>query len=233
MNIKIDYIENGIKENGKTTLLVCPGLSESAKDYLKLITRLDDRRCVALSFRGRGKSDSPTKGYRLEDHIKDINEVVNKLKIKDFCIMGYSRGVSYTLGYSILNPGMLKGLIIGEYPPEHKKMPKGWASESMEFYRTHCDFISINYDVLKAIENESVQVNFREKLGQITCPALILKGEQKESLLSNEDISTYTKYLNSRSIRIEKFDKAGHDIQSDDFDSFTKIIGEFLLTLDN
>lgn len=43
--------------------------------------------------------------------------------------MARSRGVSYALGYSILNSSLLKGMIIEEYPPVHKKMPEGWAEE--------------------------------------------------------------------------------------------------------
>ena len=50
--VNIYYIDNGIKNSIKTPLLICPGLSECAKDYIKLINKFDDRRCVALSFRG-------------------------------------------------------------------------------------------------------------------------------------------------------------------------------------
>ncbi|MGL4912284.1 MAG: alpha/beta fold hydrolase [Romboutsia sp.] len=231
--IKIHYIENQIKDSKKVPLLICPGLSESAKDYLNIIESINDRRCIAMSFRGRGKSDSPQNGYTLEDHIKDITSVVEELYLNQFCIMGYSRGVSYALGYSILNNNLLKGLILGEYPAEHKKMPRGWAKESMEFYKTHCDSISIEYEVLKSIEEESKQVNFKEQLSNITCKTLILKGETEETLLTMEDISDYLNNLNSKYIKVKRFEKAGHDIKEDDFENLIEVLKEFLDAVDN
>lgn len=226
--VKIHYIDNNLKYTNNTTLLICPGLSESAEDYINLMNNISNRRCVALSFRGRGKSDSPSNGYTLNDHVKDIDSVIKELGLKDICIMGVSRGVYYELGYATSNPSSLKGLIVDEYPPKHKEMPRGWAKESMDFYDKYCDTISITYEVLKCIEEDSKQIDFVEKLSNITCPALILKGELEESLLDRKDIVNYIDNLNSSSIRAEKFKKAGHDIQSGDFEGLVKVINEFL-----
>lgn len=230
--VNIYYIDNGIKNSIKTPLLICPGLSECAKDYIKLINRFDDRRCVALSFRGRGISDIPKSGYTLEDHIEDIKVVVKELELKQFCILGVLRGVSYTLGYSILNPNKIKGLIVSEYPAIHKKMTSGWSEESIEIYNSQCNLVSISYEVLKGIENDSKDVDFRNDLKNITCPSMILKGNLENSLLSNEDIVDYINNLSSKSIAIEKFDNAGHDIQIDDFEKLSKAVKKFLKSLD-
>lgn len=231
--IKINYIDNHIINSKKTPLLICPGLSESAQDYIKIIERLNDRRCIALSFRGRGKSDSPERGYTLTHHLQDIHSIVECLNLDKFCIMGYSRGVSYALGYSLLNQNALKGLILGEYPAQHKKMPKGWASESMEFYNSHCQSISIKYNVLEAIERESEQIYFKDQLPNITCNTLILKGEKEETLLTLEDISEYIQNLGSKSIRIKHFENSGHDIKEDEFENLLNILDEFLSSLDD
>ncbi|MGL5347181.1 MAG: alpha/beta fold hydrolase [Peptostreptococcaceae bacterium] len=230
--VNIHYIDNNIKNSNNTTLLICPGLSETAEDYINLMSSIKDRRCVALSFRGRGCSDIPENGYGLIDHIKDIQSVVNHLGLDRFCIMGISRGVSYELGYAIKHYSSLKGIIIGEYPPVHKQMPKGWAKESMDFYNEYCESISITYEVLKSIEDESTQVNFNNNLKDIKCPTLILKGELEESLLSNEDIVDYVNNLGSRSIRIEKFAKVGHNLITEDFDGLVNVINSFLLNVD-
>lgn len=230
--VNIYYIDNGIKNSIKTPLLICPGLSECAKDYIKLINKFDDRRCVALSFRGRGISDSPKSGYTLEDHIEDIKVVVEELELKQFCILGLLRGVSYELGYAILNPDKIKGLIVSEYPAIHKEMKGGWSEESIEIYNSQCNLVSISYEVLKNIENDSKQVDFRKDLQKITCPSMILKGNLDNSLLSNDDIIDYINNLSSRSITIEKFDNAGYDIRIDDFEKLSKTIKKFLKSLD-
>lgn len=229
--VNIYYIDNGIKNSKKTPLLICPGLSECAKDYIKLINRITDRRCVALSFRGRGISDSPSSGYSLEDHISDIEAVVEELDLKEICVLGISRGVSYELGYCSLNPHKVKGLIITEYPPKHKRALNEWTEESIEIYNRNREFMSINYDVLKSIEKESENISFNTDLKKITCPALILKGNLKDSLLKDEDLSDYINNLGSQNILIKKFDDIGHSIQSENFEKLARAVEEFLITI--
>ena len=230
--VNIYYIDNGVKNSIKTPLLICPGLSECAKDYIKLINRISDRRCVALSFRGRGISDCPNIGYTLEKHVEDIDTVVQELDLKEFCILGISRGVSYELGYSILNPDKIKGIIIGEYSPHHKGMCKGWSQEFIKIYNSNCDTVSISYEVLKKIEEESQQVDFRGDLKKITCPSLILKGRLSDSLLTDEDIVDYISNLGSKSIFIKKFDDVGHNIKCEEFEHLVKSVEEFLTFID-
>lgn len=83
-----------------------------------------------MTLRGRGKSGLPKGGYTLEEHISDIHAVIKHLALKEFILMGYSRGVSYTIGYAIKNTNLLKGLIIGDYPAIHTQLPPGW----VDFY---------------------------------------------------------------------------------------------------
>ena len=229
--VNIYYIDNGIKNSTKTPLLICPDLCECAADYIKLINKFVDRRCIALSFRGRGISDSPKTGYTLEDHIEDINVVAKECGLEKFCILGIGRGVSYELGYSILNPEKLKGIIISEYPPFHKEMLNS-LEESIEIYNSKYNLLSINYEVLKRISEDSKSVDFRNDLQNITCPSLILKGILENSLLSNSDIADYIKNLNSKSIIIEKFENAEHDAQIDDLKKLSEIVEKFLNSLD-
>ena len=90
----------------------------------------------------------------------------------------------------------------------------------------------INYEVLKKIGEDCKQFDFRDGLQKITCPSLILKGILENSLLSNNDIADYVNNLNSKSITIEKFDNAGHDIQIDDLKKLSEIVEKFLNSLD-
>ncbi|MBN6189026.1 hypothetical protein JQN58_19410 [Aneurinibacillus sp. BA2021] len=62
-HVRLHYVEHGIEKNEQPALVICPGLSEPAENYLPLLTALTDRRGIALSFRGRGKSDAPDTGY--------------------------------------------------------------------------------------------------------------------------------------------------------------------------
>ena len=231
-SIKINYIDNQILDSQKTPLIICPGLSEECTDYESIVKTLSDRRCVALSFRGRGNSSNADNGYTLEKHIEDIDLVVNELRLDKFCLMGYSRGVSYALGYVISNLNKIRGLIVGEYPAEHKNMNKGWAKEQMDVYNRHDLSVSITYDVLKSIEIDSKYKDFSTDLNKVKCPTLILKGEKEDTLLSTYDISKYINNLGSKSIRIEKFSNSGHDIMTSELFQMIISIKNFLNYID-
>jgi pimeloyl-ACP methyl ester carboxylesterase len=178
-----------------------------------------------LSFRGRGKSDSPLTGYSLEDHVSDIAAVVRQLELDDFYLMGYSRGVSYALGYAIHHHKNIKGLIIEEYPAQHKQMPSGWG----EKYLLSPWGGKMNSQAVMGIEIESRQVDFQDNLANLDCPTLIMRGGNEGSLLSDDDIKCYGRCL--RNIRLEVFEDAGHDIQTEYFDRFVKVINAFLIEL--
>ena len=97
--IKIHYIDSiNQADNSLYSLIICPGLSEIAEEYIDLMEYLLPRRAIALSFRGRGKSETPKTGYNLQDHVSDIEHIVDELKLTQFHLFGNSRGVSYALG---------------------------------------------------------------------------------------------------------------------------------------
>lgn len=224
--VRINYFLSNPEKVGIAPLFICPGLSESAEDYLKLMSALENNRCIALSFRGRGKSDAPLSGYSLEDHVSDIVSVVTHLGLDDVYLMGYSRGVSYALGYAIQHHENIKGLIIEEYPAKHKQMPSGWGKEYLltpwgERMKPHG---------VMGIELESRHVDFQSDLVKLNCPTLIMRGGSEGSLLTDDDIDIYVKSF--RDARLEAFDNAGHDIQTECFDRFVKVIRHFLIELD-
>ncbi|MGE5677304.1 MAG: alpha/beta fold hydrolase [Pseudomonadota bacterium] len=224
--ISVHFLESYGGEEGYTPLFICPGLSEPAEDYINLMHSLAPRKCIAMSFRGRGRSDCPVKGYSLEEHESDIEAVVKHLGMKDFCLMGYSRGVSYTLAYAIKNNASLKGLIIEEYPPVHKKMSDGWAEELYKAYPGY----RLDRRAAIGIERESVQIDFSSSLHIINCPVLVMKGMKDSSQLTGESADLY---LNSiANCRVMTFENAGHDIQTDDFKSFLEAVKAFLDLVD-
>jgi len=228
--INIHYMDCNPDNTLATPLLICPGLSEPAEDYVKFASSLSPRRVVILSFRGRGNSDSPQNGYSLEHHISDVEAVVKTIVLQNFCLMGYSRGVSYALGFGLRHPNLLKGFILEEYPAEHKRMPKGWASQYLNFLRRTSGFERIRPHAITGIEQESNQVYFWKDLNKINCPVLLMRGGGEESLLSLEQVDMYLKQWEH--VKVEVFQNAGHDIQTDDYGKFVDRIKDFLGDLD-
>jgi pimeloyl-ACP methyl ester carboxylesterase len=223
--VNIHYLDSSNGMDHKAPLIICHGLSESAEDYIELMRHLAPRRCIALTFRGRGKSSCPEQGYSLEAHVSDIEAVINHLGLESFYLMGYSRGVSYTLGYATANYDKLKGLIIEEYPALHRKMYKGWAEEFLEAFPN----TSLKRTAALGIELESEQVDFSSLLHRIKCPAMIMRGMRKSSLLTDEAVEVYLK--NITDCRVVNFENAGHDIQTHEKDKFLNTISTFLSSL--
>ncbi|ERI08541.1 alpha/beta fold hydrolase [Aneurinibacillus aneurinilyticus] len=227
--IKLHYLDSNPNNKDHVPLLICPGLSEPAENYVPLLSSLPTRRGIALSFRGRGKSDSPQKGYSLENHISDLESLVQHLGIKTFYLMGYSRGVSYALGYALQYPKCVKGLLLAEYPAEHKKMPEGWADEYLASYWGDTQGSSLlQAHVVKGIQKESKQIDFWGELDKIECPTIIMRGTEEESLLSDEEIARYRACLQSVPSHIEVFEGAGHTIKDSHHEKFVGVVEQFL-----
>jgi len=224
--VLIHYLESFEVDESLTPLFICPGLSEPAEDYINLMQSLSPRKCIVLSFRGRGRSNCPARGYSLEAHVSDIEAVINQIELKEFYLMGYSRGVSYTLDYAIRNNNMIKGLIIEEYPPLHKKMDDGWAED---IYKAIPDY-RLKYNAAIGIERESVQIDFSNLLHLIKCPSLIMRGMKDSSLLTDKTTEVYSS--NIEDCEVKTFINAGHDIQTDDYKGYLDAIRDFLSLAD-
>ncbi|MFT9846890.1 alpha/beta fold hydrolase [Aneurinibacillus sp. REN35] len=227
------YIDAQAEMGAVPALVICPGLSEPAENYRPILSALTERRTIALSFRGRGKSDAPKTGYSLEQHIEDIRSVVKSAQLPAFYLLGYSRGVSYALGFALRYPDRIKGLILAEYPAEHKKMPHGWADEYMASYwgeQKGSELMKAH--VVNGIEQDARQVDFWEVLSQVSCPVLLLRGTGIESLLSAEQAARYIQCLSQTKVQLEVFEGAGHTVKEFDLDRFVRTIREFLFGIE-
>ncbi len=101
--VMLHYLDSATSSS-LVPVLICPGLSETAEEYSDMIEYLSPRRCIVLSFRGRGQSDTPASGYNLADHVADIECVVKAADLNRFHLFSYSRGVSYALGTYVRMP---------------------------------------------------------------------------------------------------------------------------------
>lgn len=227
-NVDIYYLESQIETNTITPLLIIPGLSESAEDYIGILEGISDRKCVAISLRGRGKSYSPESGYKLSDHIGDIVKVVDTLELNEFVLMGYSRGVSYMLGYALKHVERLKGVIIGDYPAMHTKLPEKWTDMFVKLppWRGKTALERMSRIALEAIQKESEEEDFYGDLHKLKVPVLIISGGKKGSILSTEMKEEYSKALENVENAI--FEDCDHNIFEPDINLVINTIKNFM-----
>lgn len=205
-------------------MVFVPGLLGTADDYQSEVTHLFPRRCVALSLRGRGKSDAPERGYSLEDHVSDIETVLASAGLNRFCLMGYSTGVAYALGYAVKHPSHLAGLVIGDYPARYPAYGAQW----VERVRGHLP--AERYHVAQAIHAEGREVLLWDSLPVLRCPVLILRGGQEGSLLPSELADEYLKRL--LDARVNVLEKSGHALWEPDVEPFLTMLDVFLTEVD-
>lgn len=224
-NVMIHYYDSLEKSDKKLIpLIVCPGLSETAEEYIDLLEAISPRRCILISFRGRGKSDTPDIGYNLEDHVSDIKSVVQHAGVELFHLFGYSRGVAYALGYARRYKDQIKSLILGDYPPEHRAMPQDWPEDYINNYlipynRTE----NIRPKAVRGIQRESSQISLES---QFSNHVLVARGKLKESLVNDIDLSRYKTMCCK--LLIKEYLLSGHNIKGTEKELFYSDVVNFL-----
>lgn len=221
----IHYLDSN-PDGSLMPLVICPGLSETAEEYVDLMAYLSPRRCIALSFRGRGRSGTPETGYGLDEHVADIENVVAAAGLNRFHLFGHSRGVSYALGYAQRHPASVMSLIVEDYPAMHKRMPVGWDTEYIRNYLIPFSRQrNIRPEAVTGIQRESEQRAFDTRMDK---KLLVLRGMLEGSLLDEEGVQGYYR-INPQAIVVE-FVRSGHDIRNKEADRLYREIGAFIVS---
>ncbi|WP_180954172.1 alpha/beta fold hydrolase [Bacillus sp. M6-12] len=231
-DIRIHYLDNTGTSEKETPLVIIPGLTEADDDYEEMIQELLPRRTIVITLRGRGQSDAPKEGYTLEDHVSDIEAVINNIIIDHFILFGYSRGVSYALAYAIENRGRVKGLIIGDYPAVHTNLRPGWADffTGLPDWKGKSVLERVNKETLERIEAESEEIHFKEQLKKLDCPFLIIRGGLDGAALTEEGVRDYMDAVPNARVRV--FEKADHNLFTPDSGQMVHTFQEFFQEID-
>lgn len=230
--VRLHALDGGIDAAGRVPLLIVPGLAESAADYADLIALLAPRRCIAVTLRGRFSSDVPPSGYALADHVADVAAAAALIKADRFCLMAFSRGVAYGLGYAVRHPSRLAGLILGDYPARHSALPPEFPERFLAAaWRGRPASGRIAAHAVHAIQRDAGEETFWDRLDGFDCPAAVLHGDpDKGSQLSPMQIERYRNRL--RRPTFVGFPASGHDLRSPDPTLFNETVESFLQTLD-
>jgi pimeloyl-ACP methyl ester carboxylesterase len=222
--VRLHYLESNAASPGALIpLVLVPGALQAAETYLNEMESLGPRHCVAISLRGRGKSDTPETGYKLEDHVDDIEAIIKDTGLTRFCLLAYSMGVPYAVEYASRHPQILKGLILGDYRAHYPAIGPKWVDYAMTFPGT-------KLKAAQGIQRDSADIPLWDRLGRIECPALILRGGTSGSLLPEEEARRYLQHM--RNARVVVFEDAGHDLSKPDYEGYINTLKRFLREID-
>ena len=221
--VRINYLDSELV-NKHIPLFFFPGMLTTAQDYVEDIKVMAPRRCLSLSLRGRGKSDTPVSGYALDDHVSDIEAVIQKTQLDHFGIFAFSMGVPYAIEYAAKHRKSIAGLIIGDFPALTRRIPETWISNVIQRFGKDKEQFAI------AIQKDSEDKKLWDHLDKFHFPLLVLHGCKEGSLLKKEHIELYKKH--ARNIQVIAFEDSGHQIWKPDYDKLITIIKRFMDTCD-
>jgi hypothetical protein len=230
----IEYYSNEVKSN-KTPVIISMGNWEPAFRGLPLLNTINDRLCIVLSYRGRGRSFAPQKGWDWKDHTKDLELLFENEKLGNVVFIAFSKGVSYTLGFLENKTEIVKGLILIDYPAIHTVANDGYADFWYEMYyngfylKDHIKRVA-----LVGIEKESTEKEFYDTIKTLKCPITVFLGrDQKSERPSNINADDINKLKAANAeIKFINFEKSGHMILDEEFEKASTEIRIFLKNLD-
>lgn len=225
--IRLHYLDSD-GENAATfvPVVLIPGFLGSAVDLEREMASLAPRRCIAVSLRGRGRSEAPRAGYSFADHVKDIEAIIRHLGLESVCLLALSTSVAYAIGYTARYPRLLRGLVIADYPARYPAI----SQEFVEKVLSGSPELALKPHVLRALQRESEEVPLWDSLEQITCPVLLLHGGRPGSHLTAETVAMYRGYLPD--VHVVEFSDSGHELWID-YKRFIGTIKAFLERIDS
>ncbi|WP_267650796.1 2-succinyl-6-hydroxy-2,4-cyclohexadiene-1-carboxylate synthase [Listeria welshimeri] len=150
------YVTNTL--NGeKPVLLMLHGFTGSNKTFQESITHLEKHfSIVAPDLLGHGKTDSPDEiaRYSIERIVEDLVTILQKLKIMQCFVLGYSMGGRVATAFASAHPEMVRGLILVSSSP-------GLAQKDLQESRVQAD-----NRLADMLESEGIRsfVDYWEKL---------------------------------------------------------------------
>jgi pimeloyl-ACP methyl ester carboxylesterase len=225
--VRVHALDNERIDAALPTVLAIPGMGEYADEYAWLLDALGDRRVVVVDVRGRGRSDVPESGYTWEHHIGDLRAVVDALGIDRPIVVAFSRGSSYALGYALTYPGDVRGLVVGDYFARHVGLPPEIADQQLQSkVRGTVIADRMSEHAVRRVVAESREVPLWDRLVELQCPVLVIRGGRKSALVGDELAAQWREALPS--VRMETIVDAGHDLWSRDVDAYLAVLLPFL-----
>lgn len=122
-DVRIHYLDSGGTDD-RAPIVFVPGMTDVADDYAEVLP-LFGRRTVVMELRGHGRSDSPARGYGVDELTADVGAVVDAVTDGPVHIVTFSRGTTYAIAWVLENRRRVRSVSIGDYVPEEKVLPPG------------------------------------------------------------------------------------------------------------
>lgn len=119
-DLKFNLIISRKSKQGKTPIIFLHGFTGCANDWKYFIDNLFNKYFpIAIDLIGHGKSSKPVekKYYTTGNIVRQLNNIIKSLNLKNVILVGYSMGGRVALSYSLKYPEVIKALILESTTP--------------------------------------------------------------------------------------------------------------------
>lgn len=200
-------------------------------------------RLVGIDLRGHGSSANKDSSGNLEDHLTDLKETLDYLKIdKPATIIGHSFGAVLAIKFAERYPNSVKKLLLVSLPtkisPILHKYYKWLLGKPLELVKENCNFleklplqktaklaIKADISVVRKIWSESKKWDFLNQTPKVLCPIHLSVGRFDYIALKSRVVGLHKKLPNST---CKVFNWASHNCIEQARDEFNKWISILL-----
>ena len=226
--VRLHFLDSGdAATRTETPVFVVPGWPEAADEYAWLGARLTDRRVVIADVRGRGPSDAPAHGYTWQHHVGDLEAVVAGASV-----------ASSDLGR------VLTGIVVCTRVRARARRRSAWTRDRRLSRATRSARAGVRggpradgcarrrrdrarrAQVVERLVAESEDVSLWERLRDLDCALLLVRGGRPGALVGDDREARYRAALPT--IRVTMLPGAGHDLWSRDVDAYLGALQPFL-----
>jgi non-heme chloroperoxidase len=233
--IILPYVEQGAADG--VPLLLIHGVADSWRSFALLLPHLPPAiRALALTLRGHGDADKPDAGYRLADFAADLLAFMDALELETAVLAGHSLGsaVAHRLAFeqpqrvralALISPrpGTRAGLrsfwdstisrLADPLDPDFVRgMVTGWSAPVQPVPAPFLDALvaeslKMPARVWQAIFRSALEEDFGWMAQPLAIPALLLWGEEDESVAAGDRAALARTFRGARRI---DYPGAGH-----------------------
>lgn len=229
-DVRLHYLDARPSSPGPAVVIV-PGLGEEAADHLELLDAVAPRRAIAVDLRGRGASDVATHGYRLEDHVGDLDAIVADAGVHAAHVVTYSRGTTYGLGWALGHLDRVVTITVGDYPARQIVPPAALAEYvATRSWRRRPMAERMPATAVEAMVADAEAIEFWDDLTAVRQPMLLIRGGATGAMVGPEVEARYRRAVPH--LEVVCFEESGHDLWSPDPDRFAATVRAFLDRVD-
>ncbi|KAK4542363.1 hypothetical protein LTR36_006819 [Oleoguttula mirabilis] len=243
--------------NGKPSILMIHGLGSSSNYYMPIIPYLTSYRCVALDTYGAALSKSPGERLTLEQLAEDVVGLMDHLHLEKPVLVGHSMGGTMVCTIAATHPDRILGIVCigpvnpasvnasafqtridtvsrsGMEPLADSIPTSATGSETTPLQRALIRELIIGQDPKSYASHCRVIMDMQEPkdgFGAVTCPALILAGEEDKSA-PLEGCRFIHDHLGSSRKELEVLQGVGHWHCVEAGEKVAELIGAFCSSL--